>query len=119
MVVWFVIKFDASIPRTQTLTFTVPVLALSGPTGRGVWHLTPPEATVRVRAAVGIVVEMEDVVAFVNLAGVDASADANQSRRILVEVPDRVEVIRVDPPSVLAQYSTLPGDGRTNRVNGP
>ena len=117
IVVWFAIKLDAPIQRTHTAVFTVPIHALSDPAAKKVWRFNPPQATVRVRAPMGVEVDAEDVVAFVNLAGSESSVDSNQTLRIRVDVPPRVELMRVDPPSVLAQYSTLPADGRTNSLN--
>ena len=118
IVVWFAIKFDAPTPRTHTAVVTVPIHALSDPSDKKVWRFNPPEATVRVRAPLGVEVDPEDIVAFVNLAGA-APSDLTQNLRIRVDVPAGVEVMRVDPPGVLAQYSTLPADGPTNKLGTP
>ena len=119
VIVWFVIKPDAPNTRTYTADFTVNVLALADPAEKQVWHLNPPEARVRIRATQGMEVAQEDIVAFVNLAGTPGSAASSQTRRIQVDVPVGVVLVRVDPVSVVAQYSTLPVESGTNRVTKP
>ena len=119
IIVWFVIKSGAPKSRLQTLEFTVPIMALADPAEKRVWHLVPAQVRVRVSSPLGLEVSNDDVVAFVNLAGVDATAGLSQSRRIRVDVPAGVEVVRVDPGSVMAQFATLPAEPRTNKVNSP
>ena len=119
VIVWFVIKFDATAKPTYSSEFTVPVLVLADPAEKRLWHLSPAEAHVRVLAPLGIAVAKEDIVAFVNLTEASPTTEPSQGRRIRVDVPAGVEVAKVDPVSVIAQYSTLPADSRTNRVPSP